>query len=363
MNENRTIKFVNDYPSKFFTGKTVLVRVDYNVPLEENDDGEVRVQDDSRIRFSMPTLHYLTTAQAKVILLSHLGRPGGKRVPELSLVPVAQKLNELAFGLIGYRQKVLFGGITNRATRTQAKKLKKGQIMVLENLRYKKGEKANEPVFAKRLAKLGEIYVNDAFSASHRRHASIVGLPQQLPQALGGLALKKEINNLDQIRYQPFRPAVLVLGGVKEDKLDFARRLSNWYDFLLVGGKLGKKARKVFVGEKGVHVAELREDGRDISPTAADEFSRIVSQAGTVVFAGPLGDTDNGHFAGTRQVVEAAIEAGVFSVAGGGDTESALTQLDLVDSISYIASGGGAMLAYLANGTLPGIEALEEDKK
>ena len=354
------LKKITDYAPSFYRAKTVLVRVDYNTPLEKKD-GQWRVADDSRIRSSMTTLKFLLNAQAKIVLLSHLGRPQGKRIMALSLKPVAQKLNELAFGLIGYKKKVLFSdGTTNRATRNKVRDLMGGQIILLENLRFWCEEKENNIFFAKRLAKLGEIYVNDAFSVSHRRHASVVALPRQFSQRLAGEAFYQEVKELQQLRRQPIRPVALVLGGVKEDKINDAFQMQDWFDWLLIGGKLGKaaKGKHQKTAEK-IMIAELRRDGQDISEKTMTQFSEKIKGAGTVIFAGPQGNIEKGFLAGTKALVEAAVKANVFSVAGGGDTERALTQLGLIDSINYIASGGGAMLAFLAEGTSPGIEALK----
>jgi len=348
-----------DHKPDFYRAKTVLIRVDYNTPLKKKN-GQWQVADDSRIRSSMATLKFLLDAQAKVVLLSHLGRPRGKRVTKLSLKPVAQKLNELAFGLIGYKKKVLFSdGTTNRATRRKVKKLENGQMILLENLRYWDEEEKNDIFFAKRLAKLGEIYVNDAFSVSHRSHVSVVALPQQFSQKLAGDAFYREIEKLALLRQQPIRPVVLVLGGTKEDKIDYALQMKDWLDWLLVGGKLGKTAEeKCQKIAKKMIIAALREDGQDISEKSIARFSEKIKEAGTAIFAGPQGNIEEGFLTGTKEILAAAVKASVFTVAGGGDTERALTQLGLIDSINYIVSGGGAMLAFLAKGTLPGIEAL-----
>ena len=351
---------ITDYKPNFYRTKTVLMRVDYNTPLKKKNS-QWQVADDSRIRSSMTTLKFLLDAQARVVLLSHLGRPQGKRVSKFSLKPVARKLNELAFGLIGYKKKVLFSnGVTNRATRRKVKKLVNGQMILLENLRYWGEEEKNDIFFAKRLAKLGEIYINDAFSVSHRSHASVVALPQQFSQKLVGDAFYQEIERLEQLRQQPIRPVVLVLGGTKEDKIDYTLQMKDWFDWLLVGGKLGKMAEEKCqeMAEKTI-IAVLRENGQDISEKSIALFNEKIKKAGTAVFAGPQGNIEKGFLTGTKEILAAAIKANVFTVAGGGDTEMALTQLGLIDNINYIASGGGAMLAFLAKGTLPGIEALK----
>lgn len=354
------MKRLNDFSPEFFDGKRVLVRVDYNVSVEEVK-GKPVIVDDSRIRLSMPTLRFLTDANARIILLSHLGRPQKPFDSWFSLLPVAQKLNELAFGLIGYQKKVIFSSkaIGNLA-QTKAKQLEKGQMLLLENLRFYPGEENNDLVFTRRLAKLGNFYINDAFSVSHRKHASVVGLPKVLPSA-AGLALEKEIDSLDKLLKNPARPLVLVVGGVKEDKLEFVSQVVDWVDLVLVGGLLPEKIAS-FPGltkNKKVITGKLRSDRQDLDRETLEKFSQKITQAKTIIFAGPVGNTDNGHYRGTKTLLEAAIASGGFTVAGGGNTEAALTQLGLVDNINYIASGGGAMLDFLAEKTLPGIEALD----
>lgn len=351
---------ITDYSAGFFDGKRVLVRVDYNVPLKEEKKG-IMVDDDSRIRLSLPTLRFLTELGARVILLAHLGQPEGGPDPKLSLFPVAKKLNELAFGIIGYKKKVLFcPKTTGGPAKNQAKEMEKGQILLLENLRFSSDEEKNSPVFAKKLAKLGHFYVNDAFSASHREHASVVGLPQVLPSA-AGLALIKEVEELTKIVKKPTRPLVLVVGGIKEDKLEFATKMINWADQVLLGGLLPEKINSFpkLLKEKKVFAGRLQPDKQDLDKETLKDFIEIINQAKTVIFAGPVGNVDQGYWQGTRSLLEAAIKSGAFVVAGGGDTEAALTKLGLVDSINYIASGGGAMLDFLAKRTLPGIEVLQ----
>ncbi|MBP8591341.1 phosphoglycerate kinase [Candidatus Shapirobacteria bacterium] len=369
---------LTDYSLANFSGRRVLVRMDYNVPLEEKE-GKLVVADDSRIRFSMETLKFLLDAKARIILLSHFGDPGGRRKEEFSLAPVAQKLNELSFGLIGYKGKVKFcPRALGRQPQTAVRDLEKGEILVLENLRFYPGEEANDPVFAKRLAKLGDFYLNEAFSCSHRSHASIVELPKLLPAA-AGFRFCQEEEILRRVRFSPQRPVVLVVGGVKEDKIEVAQKMASWVDKILVGGKLVKSSKfppkaglcprltppkagapladKVQSQEK-IILGKLREDGQDLDKATIKQFEEEIKKAGTVIFAGPIGNTSEGFFEGTKALFEAALDSEAFVLAGGGDTEAALTKLGLTDRMDYISAGGGAMLAYLSEGTLVGIEAL-----
>jgi len=349
-----SIPILTDYFPAYFNGRRVLVRVDYNVPFRE-EEGKMVIEDDSRIRFSLDTLSYLFASGARVILLSHWGE-------SISLAPVAQKLNELAFGLIGYKRKVKFcPKSVGKETERWAKNLEKGEILLLENSRFLKGEERNSLILAKRWAKLADFYVNDAFSCSHRRHASIVGLPRFLPHA-AGLKFEEEVITLTKVWENPRRPVVLVLGGVKEDKLETARKMIKWVDKILVGGKLPNLKSQIsnLKNNDKILVGKLREDGQDINKETIRQFSEEIKKAGTVIFAGPIGNTKANIFTGTKELFEVAVANKAFVLAGGGDTQSALTKLGLIGNMDYIASGGGAMLAFLANGTLPGIEALRK---
>jgi len=353
------MKRLSNYSPEFFDGKRVLVRVDYNVSFKETKKGTV-ILDDSRIRSSMPTLQFLTDAGARVILLAHLGQPQEPFDSRFSLLPVARRLNELTFGLIGYKKKVLFspkavGGLAQG----WAKKLEKGQMLLLENLRFYPGEERNDLIFTKRLAKLGLFYINDAFSVSHRKHASVVGLPRILPAA-AGLALEEEVDNLNKLLGNPARPLVLVVGGVKKDKLEFVSRVVGWADQILLGGLLPKEitAFPKLAKLKKILVGRLRADGQDLDVKTLRNFSQVIRRARTIIFAGPVGNTSQGYNQGTKELFKAAVESGGFVLASGGDTKEALTKLNLIDSMNYIASGGGATLSFLAEKTLPGIEAL-----
>jgi len=364
MTASSSFRVVDEYHPSFFDGKRVLVRVDYNVPLKEKGDS-FEVADDQRLRFSLPTINYLLAAKARVVLLSHLGKPKGEEKASFSLQPVAQKLNELAFGLIGYRKKVKFSPQpSGKGAARLVKRMEKGEILVLENSRFLKGEEENSLLLARRWSRMVDFYVNEAFSCSHRRHASIVGLPQFLPHA-AGIKLAEEYRFLSNFLSSPPHPVVLVLGGVKEDKLIFGKKISQWADKILVGGKLvaGWKERLAGSSKEKFIVAKLRKDGQDISSETIERFSEEIRKAKAAIFAGPMGNTKEGVFTGTEKLFKAAIDGGVFTLAGGGDTEYALTSLGLADKIDYISSGGGAMLALLADGTLPGIEALEDGNR
>jgi len=325
-------------------GKTVLLRTDYDVVIKDG-----RVGDTTRIEESLPTIKYLFGQRAKVIIISHLGRPEGKIVPELSLKPVAKELQEL-LPEINFQFSIFnFQSISNFQF-----SMKGNQIILLENLRFYSEEEVNDENFAKKLANLADFYVNEAFAVCHREHASIVGIPKFLPSAFG-LDCLQEIETLSKIREHPRRPVVVILGGVKEDKLEHLEKISQWADFVLIGGKLPDFISNI---EK-VIVAKLNPSGKDITLKSAEEFKKAITKAGTVIWAGPMGvyeEKENG--AGTQLIAEAMIGSGADTVVGGGDTEAALTKFGLEKKINFISSGGGAMLEFLAKGTLPGIRAI-----
>ena len=334
----KTLPSVKDLSVK---QKTVLLRTNYDIPLK---DGEIG--DGARIDESLLTINYLLDQQAKIILLSHLGRPEGKINPHLSLRPVAQYLNQLL-----KKEIPLFLTIDG---------IDKNQpIVMLENLRFWLGEETNDLNFAKSLANLGDFFVNDAFACSHRKHASIVGVPRFLPasQRAFGFDFLEEVEILNKIKSNPRRPVTLILGGVKKDKLEVIEKLLNWADTILIGGKLPQLKRQSYPAK--VIMAGLNPDGKDITLESINKFKEIINRAGTIFWAGPMGIfEETGSEEGTKQIAQAILASQAFKVVGGGDTEAALTKFNLVDKIDYLSSGGGAMFEFLAQGTLPGIEAI-----
>jgi len=305
-------------------GKKVLLRTDYDVPLNPFDT--------SRIDKSLPTLKYLLEQKAKIIIISHLGRPEGKEVPSLSLKPIADYLNKVF---------------------PKAK-----DCYLHENLRFDPGEENNDPDFTKHLIVLADYYVNDAFAVSHRNHASIVGIPKFLPSAFG-FSFIEEVEVLDKTRNNQKRPVTLILGGAKEDKLGGIEKLAKWADQILIGGRLPKIIENCKLKIENLRVAKLNASGKDISSESINDFIKIIRQSAVVVWAGPMGIYEEERFAkGTREIAQAIADSKAYSVVGGGDTEAALSKLGFNDKMSYISSGGGAMLEFLANGTLPGIEAI-----
>jgi phosphoglycerate kinase len=380
-------------------GRRVFVRCDFNVPLS---DGEIT--DDLRIRAALPTLERLLDAGARLVVASHLGRPKGKAVPELSLAPVGEHLTKL----LGREVKIA-GDVAGDSARSLAES--DADVVLLENLRFEAGEEKNDPDLADRLASLADAYVDDAFGAAHRAHASIVGVPERLPSA-AGLLLADEVEKLERLLRSPDRPFVAVLGGAKvSDKLGVLENLLERVDAICVGGAMAFTllvARGEDVGrslverdrveevrgvlesakEKGVDVhlptdvvaAESPDEdadydtvdlseigdrlGVDIGPKTIDEFARAITGARTVLWNGPMGIFEIEQFAGgTKAVAEAVATAtrnGAYTVAGGGDSAAALAQLGMSDAVSHLSTGGGASLELLEGIDLPGIAVLRK---
>jgi phosphoglycerate kinase len=346
-------------------GKRVLVRTDFNVPMS---DGEI--SDDFRIRAALPTINWLTERGATVVCASHLGRPKGRPEPKYSMAPVRERLAVLAPG-----------------------------VELMENLRFHPGEEGNDPAFVANLIDGIDLYVNDAFGAAHRAHASIVGPPKTLPSAMG-LLLQKEVDVLLGLRNQPKRPFVAVLGGSKiSDKLGVVEALLNTVDALVIGGAMcftfflaqGKTVgaslsepdqietcKRLLASGKTIHLPEdivglnaegvfstygtrLPEGakGFDIGPGSAAAFSDIIMDARTVFWNGPMGMFEDDRFAaGTRTVAQAMADTKAFTVVGGGDSAAALAQFGLDDEVDHVSTGGGASLELLELGDLPGLAAL-----
>lgn len=324
------------------TNKRVLVRADFNVPLSESGD----ILDDFRIKKTIPTIEYLIEKGAKVILMSHLGRPDGKIMEEFSLRPVAKRLEEL----LG--RNVAFA--------------KDGELVLLENLRFHKEEEENDENFSKELAKLGDIYINDAFSVSHRAHASIVGIAKFLPTG-AGLLLEKEIKVLEDLIKNPQKPLVAIIGGKKvEDKSKVIDKISEVADFVLVSGLIKKeideKNLKFKYPDKIIGPVDEIGGGKDVGPETLKLFREKIMRAKTVFWSGPLGKIEEDEFAkGTEALIKAIIESGAYSVAGGGETMEFVNQLGFGEKFSHLSTGGGAMLEFLSGEKLPGLEVLGYD--
>ncbi len=382
-----------------FAGKTVFLRVDFNVPLD--DKGGIR--DDTRIRAALPTINHLLSQSAKLVIASHLGRPKGQFNPKFSLKPVAERLSQLID-----RDVKLAPGVVGNEVEMLKSDLKPGQALLLENVRFQAEETANDASFAQKLARGIDVYVNDAFGACHRAHASVVAIAQCVREKAAGYLLEKEIDYLSRAVRTPEKPYVAILGGAKvSDKIPVIESLLGKADHILIGGAMAYtffKAQGLEVGkslveeelkEKAMEIlkrtAEKKVDfvlpldhllatalnkeaptevasgfpfpadkmAVDIGPQTVQKYAGIISAAKTIFWNGPLGVFEIDKFSqGTIKVAQAVAKSKALSIVGGGDSIAALEKAGVSSKISHISTGGGASLEYLAIGTLPGIEAL-----
>jgi phosphoglycerate kinase len=392
-----TMKTIRDLELK---GKRVLIRVDFNVPM--NEHGEIT--DDLRIRTVLPTLHYALEQGAKIILASHCGRPKGKRVEKYSLAPIAKRLAEL----LGKDVKLSADCVGPEAEHDAAA-LHSGEVLLLENLRFYAGEETNDPEFSKKLAALADVYINDAFAVSHRAHASVAGVTEHVTNKAAGLLLHKELDYFHRAIDTPQRPLVAIVGGAKvSSKLQALNQMLDKVDKMLIGGAMANtflKSQGLAVGAskveddlldsarqvladaqaKGVKVylpvdviaadrfapdAVCKQltvqdipDGwmaLDIGPASVICFSEVLADAKTIVWNGPMGAFEMDAFArGTMALAHAVASAHALSITGGGDSNAAMTQSGEAANISYMSTGGGAFLELMEGKVLPGVAALE----
>ncbi len=393
-------KTITDLRDEEVRGKRALVRCDFNVPLEG-----ARITDDSRIRASLPTIRNLVDRGARVVLLSHLGRPKGKPDAKYSLQPVAVKLEEL----LGRPVQFVEGTDTDEAIKA-THSLKDGEVLLLENTRFLGGEEENEPRLARALAELGDFYVNDAFGAAHRAHSSTAGVAEHLKPAVAGLLLEKELDYLGKALADPKRPFVAILGGAKiSGKIDVIEQMLPKVDAMLIGGAMactfframGLETGKSLVEEDRVDMAKdildragtklilphdaivapamdrpesahavnrasipAGEGMFDIGPKTAESYSRAIATAKTVIWNGPMGVAETPAFAGGTQAIAqamaAATDKGAVTIVGGGDSAAAVAEAGLSERMSHVSTGGGASLEFLEGKSLPGVEALED---
>lgn len=381
-------------------GKRVFVRVDFNVPMDESGN----ITDDTRIRAALPTIKYLAENQAKVILASHLGRPKGQKNPKYSLAPAAKRLGEM----LG-KEVVMANDCIGPEVKSQVDRLAEGEIMLLENVRFYPEEEKNDPEFAKKLAELADIYVNDAFGTAHRAHASTEGIARYIP-AVAGFLMKKEVETMGKALENPARPFVAVIGGAKvSDKIGVIENLLGKVDTLIIGGGMantfikaeGYEVGKSLVEEDKVELAkellrkaeksgvtlllpvdvvvakefsadapsrvvevsrmEADDQALDIGPESARKFAEAVASARTVVWNGPMGVFEMEQFAkGTEKIAQAMARCQGVTIVGGGDSVAAVEKMGVADKLTHISTGGGASLEFLEGKTLPGVAALKD---
>jgi phosphoglycerate kinase len=378
-------------------GKRVFIRVDFNVPLQKNDQGNMEITSDKRIKASLPTIQYALEQGAGLILASHLGRPKGKPNAEMSLAPVAARLEQL----LGRPVKMAPDCV---GPAVEAMKPRPGEVLLLENLRFHAEEEKNDPAFAKQLAALCDVYVNDAFGSAHRAHASTEGMIKFVPKAAAGLLMEQELKYLGMATTNPARPCVAILGGAKvSDKIEVIENLGKIVDQLVIGGAMaytflraqGLPTGKSLVEEDKVELAKnlladlggklllpmdhvvvseiapgaaneavaTIPDGKiavDIGPKTIEAYTKAIAGAKTIIWNGPMGIFEKPPFdAGTVALAKAVAASGATSVVGGGDSEKAIKAAGVTSKISHVSTGGGASLEFLAGIKLPGVAALE----
>lgn len=337
-----------------FKNKRVLLRTDYNVPLENGD-----ILDDFRLRQSLPTIeHILKQDKSKIVIISHLGRPEGKIDPAFSLEPVAKKFGEL----LG-REIVFIKDILSKEGDGTVQSLEAGQIALAQNLRFYPQEEAGDEKFAIDLCHHFGVYVNDAFSASHRAHASISEIPKFKPSCAGFL-MEKEVKELTKALKPSKRPAIAIIGGAKiETKISVIEHLAKNYDAVLVGGRIAVEAQeqKIKFSENVILPEDYVDEKLDIGPKTSKKYSLAISSASFLVWNGPMGKfEDEKYVAGSKAVLDAICESDAWKIAGGGETIELIDKYGMADKFDFLSSGGGAMLEFLSGKKLHGIEALDQ---
>lgn len=333
--------------------KKVLLRVDFNVAVENQ-----KVKESYKIQACKETLIYLLSQNAKVALLSHLGRPDGKKNLEFSMKQIADDVEKILKVRVKFVSDCI-GGKVGEALQN----LLPGEVLLLENVRFYEGEEKNDNEFSKKLSENFEIFVNDAFSVCHRNQSSVTGVAEIL-SSFSGFWLQKEIENLDKIKENPQKPAVAIIGGAKiETKLPLIKSFEKIYDKILVGGKIANEAidQKISFGEKVILPVDFSGDRLDIGEKTIEKFKEVIYDAKTIVWNGPMGKFEEQKYAiGTEEILKAVMDSDAFVLMGGGESVEILEKKDAMEKISFVSTGGGAMLEYLSGNKMPGIEALKE---
>ena len=332
--------------------KRVLVRCDFNIPFDKSRN----ILSNFKIKQTIPTIKYLIKQDSKIVLMSHLGRPKNKE-NKYSLKIIVSKLEDLL------EKKIIFlNACIGKNVEKEVEKLKSGEIILLENLRFYKEEEDNNEDFVKKLSKLADIYINDAFGVSHREHASIVGIPKYLP-SYAGLLIEKETKILTSIIQNPKNPLVAIFGG-KDGDFEVIDKISEIADFVLVSWLIEKQIKEKNIQlkypKKIIKTLDGPDGGLDISKKTIILFKEKITQAKTVFWSGPLGQIEKKEFSkGTEEIAKTIIKSNVFSVAGGGDTVNFIDKLGLAEKFNFLSTGGNAMLEFLSGKKFPGIEALK----
>jgi phosphoglycerate kinase len=373
--------------------KKVFLRVGFDVPL--GDDGKINGKEDWRIKASLPTIEYLLKENCRIILATHLGRPKGEIVKKLSVEPIQEKLSEILNLPI-----MMVSDCAGPQVKKTADKIRGGEILLLENLRFYLEEEKNDLDFAKKLASLAEIYINDAFSVCHRRHASVCAITKFLP-SYAGLLLEKEVSILSEAVNNPKRPATIIIGGAKtKTKVPVIEHLLDKFDNILIGGVVANvilKAKGIDIGNSLLSDIDLDEAKKisfkdnklhipvdavvcndknkiilsaigkignnkilDIGSETAKMYSKIISDSKTIIWNGPMGKFEEEEYSkGTKKIAEAVVQSNAYKIVGGGDTIFALNQFNLIEQMDFVSTGGGSMLKFLSGKKLPGLEVLE----
>jgi 3-phosphoglycerate kinase len=373
--------------------KKVFLRVGFDVPL--GDDEKINGKEDWRIKASLPTIKYLLKENCRIILATHLGRPKGKTVKKLSVKPIQKKLSEILNLPIIMASDCIGSQVEKTASEMQS-----GEILLLENLRFYQEEEKNDLDFAKKLANLAEIYINDAFSVCHRQHASVYAITKFLP-SYAGILIEKEVSILSEAINNPKRPATIIIGGAKaKTKVPVIKYLLDKFDNILIGGIVANvilKAKGIDIGNSLLSDIDLNEAKKisfkdnklhipvdavacndknkiilsaigkignnkilDIGSETAEMYSKIISDSKTIIWNGPMGKFEKEEYSkGTKKIAEAVAESNAYKIVGGGDTIFALSQFGLIDKMDFVSTGGGSMLQFLSGKKLPGLEALE----